>query len=266
MTVTVSELMTISTITVEPTTSVQEARRIVEEQRIRHLPVVKSDGHLVGIISDRDLLGSRHSEAADIASIMTDEPQTAFTDTPAYEAAALMVHHGFGCLPVIDTERRLVGLITATDLLLEAHELLADAPGLSAVNEAPTAQIEHAVLRDLLERVKRASYPDTVVSALRELRTFLQRHFRREEAEGGLFARARQTDPALSDEVEALTAQHVEMMSELEGLISDNAALASEGSVDVSSDVVPFAATIAEHERREADLVRRVVAGSAPAA
>lgn len=52
----VSELMSRDLITVEPGTSLREAARIMTEKWIRHLPVLEA-GHLVGVVSQRDLAG-----------------------------------------------------------------------------------------------------------------------------------------------------------------------------------------------------------------
>ena len=50
----VQEIMTRRVVTVMPDTSLADARRLLDAQRIRHLPVVRED-RLVGVVSDRDL-------------------------------------------------------------------------------------------------------------------------------------------------------------------------------------------------------------------
>ncbi len=122
--VTVAELMTRSIITARGEETIEAARRMMKGGTMRHLPVVDDGGVLVGIVSDRDLLGATDPSAS-VATVMTHEPDTVFAETPAYEAVAVMVHHTISCLPVVDAERRLVGLVTQTDILLEAHEMLA---------------------------------------------------------------------------------------------------------------------------------------------
>ena len=101
---------------------------------IRHLPVVE-DGILVGIVSHRDLLAAAlssvlESSAEDeallraivVADVMTRDPYAVRIDTSLGDAAALLLKRRVGCLPVVDDERRLIGLISETDLLRAAYE------------------------------------------------------------------------------------------------------------------------------------------------
>ncbi len=259
MATTVEDLMTRSVIAVRPETTLDVARRALDEGRMRHLPVVDGERRVVGVLSDRDLLDPRFGDAALVATVMSAEVQTVFNDTPAYEAAAVMLHHRFGCLPVIDTERRLIGLVTETDLLMEAHALL------SLGDTAPVAtdahlRIEHARLRVLVGRVEGARYPDTAVPALTELYEFMERHFAREEARLGLFARILEALPDLAPEVASLADQHATMLASTLAIIEDNRFLATSGSVDVSADVRRLVSLLEAHEAREAELLRRVVA------
>lgn len=262
MAVTVEELMSRSIITVSPDTTVHVARRKLEDGRMRHLPVVDEERRLVGVVSDRDILAAHHADTQPVSSIMTGEPVTVFTDTPAYEAVALMVHHRFGCLPVVDTARRVIGLVTETDLLMEAHELFAsDVPG-AATSAEDRMRVEHAQLRDLIERVRQAGYPDTAAAALTELRKFLARHFEREEAEHGLFSRLTEQRAELSPEVASLREQHQSMLATVDAVLRDNQFLAQAGSVDVSGDIERLMRNIETHEMNEANLVRRILSAT----
>lgn len=116
-------------ITIEPDASLRRARRIMQNERIRHLPVV-AGGRLIGILTDRDIRtaspssasGLRPAEEAEfldrllVADVMVRRVITIDPEAPLEEAASLMQHHRIGCLPVQE-EGRLVGLITDTDVL-----------------------------------------------------------------------------------------------------------------------------------------------------
>jgi CBS domain-containing protein len=52
----IREIMTPSPITIQCDTSVEEAMRIMTENRIRHLPVIDADGHVAGVLSLGDLV------------------------------------------------------------------------------------------------------------------------------------------------------------------------------------------------------------------
>jgi acetoin utilization protein AcuB len=125
----VEKRMKLSPITVGPQDSFRHAMNLIRSRGIRHLPVVDA-GHLVGIVTDRDIRQASPSAATSleihelhyllervkVADIMTKKVVTVAPDTPIEEAARLMLHHRIGSLPVLrGTE--LVGIITETDML-----------------------------------------------------------------------------------------------------------------------------------------------------
>jgi CBS domain-containing protein len=55
---------------------------------------------------------------------MTRRVQTISADVPVYEASALILEHKIGALPVLGDDDQLVGLITETDFVRYAHEML----------------------------------------------------------------------------------------------------------------------------------------------
>lgn len=119
----VVDLMTTALLTIKASESVTEAHSEMELGLIRHLPVVDDRGRLVGVLSDRDLLAAskRHRRVADL---MTKDVITIRPDAPAYEAAALMLDHRIGSVPVVDGHGTLVGLVTQTDYLDVARRAL----------------------------------------------------------------------------------------------------------------------------------------------
>lgn len=254
----VAELMSDVVVTMRLEDTVQHARDTMGRRDLRHLPVVDGTGVVVGIVSDRDLLRAVGRDAEAVSQVMTEDPLTVFGDTPAYEAAALMIHHRFGALPVIDADRRIVGIVTETDLLMEAHTALRKAAPPEAATPEVEARIEHAVLRAKLDRVRRARYPDTAVVELRDLRSFLVRHFGREEGASGLFARAKASSPEHDGVVSELEQQHAQILNQISHLADDNARLAEAGSVDVSVGVDRLVARLVEHEKQEAELARKL--------
>lgn len=137
----VSELMTRDVITLEAQESLLLAQDIMELGRIRHLPVV--DGRrLVGLVTHRDLLSASLSSleacVADdesrkahifVRDVMRRDVKTVAPDTSALEAAKIMLEHKYGCLPVVDPEHRLVGILSEADFLRLAARLLEDGEG-----------------------------------------------------------------------------------------------------------------------------------------
>jgi CBS domain-containing protein len=122
--------MTAAPITVPPDTPVLDARHLMLERRIRHLPVTDERGLLMGIITDRDIRLNLPSQATSLSvweinhllarltvdKVMTQSVLTVGPDRGARDAAQLMLDHTIGALPVVDGGR-LVGIVTETDLL-----------------------------------------------------------------------------------------------------------------------------------------------------
>ena len=119
-------------ITISPEASFFEARNLIHEKGIRHLPVVDKNGKLVGIVTDRDIREAAPSDATllsvqelnyllgklKVSAFMTpkDKLMTISPDALIEEAIQLMHDHKIGCLPVVEGEK-LYGIFTETDAL-----------------------------------------------------------------------------------------------------------------------------------------------------
>ena len=134
----VSKYMTRKLIAVEPGTSVKDAFTTMRARRVRHLPVVDGD-KLVGIISDRDLRRPRWAESLDdwtayyqiddniaVKDVMTSNPEVVHTYDDILKAVRLFREQRYGALPVQDKTGKLVGILSAQDLLLALEELLTE--------------------------------------------------------------------------------------------------------------------------------------------
>jgi CBS domain-containing protein len=103
---------------------------LMDWEHVRHVPVEDDRHRLVGLVTHRTLLRllSRGriapGDAIPVSEIMNREVVTISPDTPTLEAVALMKQHRIGCLPVVEEDRRLVGIITDRDFLNMAAQLL----------------------------------------------------------------------------------------------------------------------------------------------
>ena len=125
----VRDLMTPYPITIPRETAVVDARRMMDERRIRHL-LVTEDRRLLGIVTDRDIRLNLPSPATSLSiwelnhlltkltvgDVMTKNVIVVDPDRDAGEAALLMVAEKIGALPVI-YGGQLVGIVTETDFL-----------------------------------------------------------------------------------------------------------------------------------------------------
>ena len=133
----VGERMSHPVITVSQNTTMQEAHKLMRDEKIRRLPVVDRRGKLVGIVSESDMLHASPSDATSLSvwemnyvlskvtvkDIMTRKVITTRTDTPLEDAARKMVDNKIGGLPVVRDDE-VVGIITETDLFKIFLELL----------------------------------------------------------------------------------------------------------------------------------------------
>jgi len=129
----VKDFMSTHVTTVTPETLVSTAYQLMtlRERRIRHLPVMTHQHVLVGVLTDRDVRQAGASDAPHMAEheltyllaklrvqdIMTRDVVTVRGTTPLAEAGHIFLQKKFGCLPVVDDDHRLAGIITVTDLL-----------------------------------------------------------------------------------------------------------------------------------------------------
>ena len=119
-------------VTIGPEASFYEARNLIHEKGIRHLPVVDKKNSLVGIVTDRDIREAAPSDATllsvqelnyllgklKVSSFMTPKAKliTITPDTLIEEAVQLMHDNKIGCLPIMEGGK-LYGIFTETDAL-----------------------------------------------------------------------------------------------------------------------------------------------------
>jgi len=115
-----------------PDTSLEEAVRILREHRLHQLPVIDAaTRRLLGIVSLSDLLGQLPSSRRwpgfglqpRMGAIMSAPAISAHRDSHLADLVQPLSEHGLHCLPVVDDETRLVGMITQTDLIAALYRI-----------------------------------------------------------------------------------------------------------------------------------------------
>ena len=121
----VQDFMSKDLITVDEDASIIKASKLMKQNRVRHLPVLRK-GRLLGIVSDRDLKEATPSKATtldihemyyllDRIKVKSLMPKQLFTITPGEtveKAAAVMLNRNISALPVVDPQGALQGIIT----------------------------------------------------------------------------------------------------------------------------------------------------------
>jgi CBS domain-containing protein len=135
----VADIMTRDVATLSENDSLAHLQSSLNALRFRHLPVTDGD-RLVGLVSDRDILGvsasnlSPHRFEQDrllmdrfvVRDVMTTKVVTVSPQTPLLEAGRLMLSHRINCLPVVDETNVLKGIATSTDFIRVLVEHLAE--------------------------------------------------------------------------------------------------------------------------------------------
>ncbi|MBM4782577.1 MAG: CBS domain-containing protein [Archangiaceae bacterium] len=114
------DLMSPIVFQVNPDTRVSLAWTSMRDHDVRHVCVTDSDGRLVGLASDRDILvlgEGRAAGATALREVMTREPITSTADVEAPDLAELMLTEHLEAVPIIDAERRPIGIVTSSDVL-----------------------------------------------------------------------------------------------------------------------------------------------------
>lgn len=124
----VGDFMTQDLVTLQERDDLALAEQTLRLGGVRHLPVVR-DGKLVGLVTHRDLLRAAIEHAPRVtamADVMTRALTVVSPNTPLVQAARMMLAHKFGCLPVCEAGGKLVGIITESDFVRFAADLVQD--------------------------------------------------------------------------------------------------------------------------------------------
>jgi CBS domain-containing membrane protein len=131
----VTQIMMGSPVTLGPEDTLDLANDVISLGRIRHIPVVDA-GRLVGLLSERDLMGAAAShvfglkqksksallKSVLIRDVMKKRVVTVTPETSIKDTAHLMADKKIGCVPVV-TDGAIVGLVTTTDILRYVERL-----------------------------------------------------------------------------------------------------------------------------------------------
>jgi len=121
------DLMTSPVTSLPSDSTLVEAWRVMKRKGIHHLPVTSMHGTLVGLVSDRDLLpyanelesssSPEPSTGHKLAQVMSSRVLSATPTTEIREIAHVMLDEHVGAIPILDSSRHPVGILTTSDIL-----------------------------------------------------------------------------------------------------------------------------------------------------
>lgn len=126
----VKDWMQTNVITAGPNMGMLDAHKLMRRNKIRRLPITKSNGELVGIVTRSDVRQAEPSEATtlnvwemnyllaklQLRDIMTKDPFKVHADDTIKVAAELMHGNKIGALPVVDNHNVVQGILTESDV------------------------------------------------------------------------------------------------------------------------------------------------------
>jgi CBS domain-containing protein len=147
----VQEAMSAPAVVIEVSADAELAAAIMLERRIGCLPVL-DDGALVGMVTRTDIVRLQAGEVpavptrgARVEAVMTIDPATTASESRLLDAAALMKGKGVRHLPVIDGERRVVGMLSDGDVRLALGDALRNLRADDAVVRLDTKKVADAM-------------------------------------------------------------------------------------------------------------------------
>jgi CBS-domain-containing membrane protein len=116
----IQEIMTKDVVSIASDDTTASAADTLSVLGISGLPVRDQDGKFVGVISQADLTNPRLPGSARhpiVADVMTPDLLAVYASDPALSAVAAMATHDIHRIFVVDADRRLVGVVTALDIV-----------------------------------------------------------------------------------------------------------------------------------------------------
>lgn len=118
------DLMTRDVAVVSQRDSLYRVRVLINERKVKALPVLDDDRRVVGIVTVIDLFNRDPGDLAPVRSVMSTDVVTVDEDAPVSRLIGLMADLGYRHVPVVDRDERLVGIVTRAELIAALNEQL----------------------------------------------------------------------------------------------------------------------------------------------
>ncbi len=112
----VRDVMSTPVLTLSPDDTLQKAWDLMQTKRIRHIPLVE-EKHVVGLITQTDILVNLNRPTMKLSKLGVKDIVLARASVDLRLASSVMVERRIGCLPVIDEDQIICGILTYVDIL-----------------------------------------------------------------------------------------------------------------------------------------------------
>lgn len=137
----IKELMSRDVKVISPDATIQEAAQQMRKGNFGMMPVGEND-KMIGTISDRDITIRAVADGKDagtkVREVMSDGIYWAFEDETVAEAAKIMSEHQIRRLPIVNAEKRLVGIVALGDFAVDKADIAVAGAALSEISQPTT--------------------------------------------------------------------------------------------------------------------------------
>ncbi|NHI00069.1 HPP family protein [Oceanimonas sp. MB9] len=139
----VGDIMTRELLTLDQTSTLQDAHELMREKGIRHIPVVDPlTGKLLGVLTQKRMIATimrlladygvnaleRRERQCRVMEILDADMESVDVQAPLTEVVEFFLSNKHGCLTVVDEQGRLQGMVTSSDFVRLCAELLRARP------------------------------------------------------------------------------------------------------------------------------------------
>jgi CBS domain-containing protein len=145
------DLMSRDVQVVNPDMTIGDAARKMRDGDFGMMPVGEND-RMIGAITDRDIairgVAEGRGAGAKVRDVMSDDITWIYEDNSVEEAVALMSEHQVRRLPILDRNKRLVGIVALGDLAVEPSEIRPAADALAGISKPAPLTLNPAALEN----------------------------------------------------------------------------------------------------------------------
>ncbi|MCL1074672.1 CBS domain-containing protein [Shewanella dokdonensis] len=135
----VQDIMTANVVCISDGATIKDAHLLMQSRGVRHLPVIsEANGTLVGLLTHKKMVTTvigllnrygtgaldRHERYTPLAELMETDFTPLTTDTALTDVVDYFISNKHGCLPVVDSERKVLGIVTSSDFVKLCSKLL----------------------------------------------------------------------------------------------------------------------------------------------